>query len=108
LFTPCTWCGCGCCGRYCGDFYSDPPDCWDPCDCRGNYTGCGCSAGCGCPVAGGCHQGGGGCHNCGGYSGDPPAAVAGEKMISQTDQAVVSGSRTNQQPHKAVRPQPEQ
>jgi hypothetical protein len=33
------WCGRTCGERYWGDFYSDPPDCWDPCDCYGNYTG---------------------------------------------------------------------
>ena len=36
LFTPWCWCGPGCGDRYWGDFYSDPPNCWDPCDCRGN------------------------------------------------------------------------
>jgi hypothetical protein len=49
LFTPNSWCGPSCGERYWGDFYSDPPDCWDPCDHCGNYTG-------------------GGCHNCGGSS----------------------------------------
>ena len=38
LATPRCW-ACQSCGRrYWGDFYSDPPDCWDPCDCHGNYT----------------------------------------------------------------------
>ena len=50
LFTPAYWCGRGCGERYWGDFYSDPPDCWDPCDCHGNYTG--------------------GCRHCGGGYGD--------------------------------------
>ena len=38
LFLPCSWCGPSCGERYWGDFYSDPPDCWDPCDGYGNYT----------------------------------------------------------------------
>jgi len=37
-----SWCGPSCGERYWGDFYSDPPDIWDPCDCYGNYTGRGC------------------------------------------------------------------
>ncbi len=47
LFTPNCYCGPSCGERYWGDFYSDPPACWDPCDQSGNYTG-------------------GGCHSCGG------------------------------------------
>ncbi len=99
LFTPCCWCGPGCGERYWGDFYSDPPDCWDPCDCHGNYTG------------GGCHQGGGQCRNCGGGhvdQGNVGDVVSGEKMISQTDQVVGASPGAAQQPHKAVRPQPQQ
>ncbi len=56
LFTPPCWCGRGCGQRYWGDFYGDPPDCWDPCDCYGNYTGGGVVHGgcrtCGHPVGG--------------------------------------------------------
>jgi len=37
-----SWCGPSCGERYWGDFYSDPPDIWDPCDCGGNYTGRAC------------------------------------------------------------------
>jgi hypothetical protein len=96
LFTPCCWCGRGCGDRYWGDFYSDPPNCWDPCDCHGNYTG------------GGCHHGGGECRNCGGGYVDQGATVSGEKIISQTDQAVGPTPRAAQQPHKAVRPQSEE
>ena len=44
--SPCSrrgcWCGPNCGERYWGDFYSDPPDCEDPCDCYGNYAGGGC------------------------------------------------------------------
>jgi len=39
LLMPGCWCGSSCGERYWGDFYTDPPDCWDPCDCHGNYTG---------------------------------------------------------------------
>ena len=38
LFTRGCWCGPNCGERYWGDFYSDPPDCEDPCDCHGNYA----------------------------------------------------------------------
>jgi hypothetical protein len=53
LLMPNCWCGPSCGERYWGDFYSDAPDCSDPCDCNGNYAG----------HSGG---GGGGCHSCGG------------------------------------------
>ncbi len=39
LFMRESWYGPSCGERYWGDFYSDPPDCWDPCDCYGNYSG---------------------------------------------------------------------
>lgn len=50
-------CGGGCCGSGCGefywsDFYSEPPDCCDPCDRCGNWTGGSCGYGGGC--GGGC------------------------------------------------------
>ena len=70
-------------------FYGDPPDCWDPCDCRGNYTG-------------------GRCHSCGGGYVDDGMPVAREKIVSQTDQAVGPTPRAAPQPHKAVKPPPEQ
>jgi hypothetical protein len=44
LFSPATWCGCGCGQYYWGDFYGDPPACCDPCDGCGNYTGPTCNA----------------------------------------------------------------
>ncbi len=73
IFRPVTWMGPSCGERYWGDFYSDPPDCCDPCDYYGNYTGaavCDCrprgvgrvAAGCvddGCGVScadGGCYS----------------------------------------------------
>jgi hypothetical protein len=87
LFTPGFWCGRSCGERYWGDFYSDSPDCWDPCDCYGNYTG--------------------GCRNCGGGQANNGALPSGEKIISQTDQAVGPAPRPAAQPHKAVKPKPE-
>ncbi len=63
LFTAGTYRGCGfgdrggCGERYWGDWYSDLPECSDPCDRYGNFTG--------------------GCSNCGGYEGTMPAGMAG-------------------------------
>lgn len=93
LFRPVTWCGPVCGERYWGDFYGDPPQCWDPCDPCGNYVGgrpprwphCpngrargllgwlfghGCAGGCcGCAesacVGAGCVESCGGCDDCG-------------------------------------------
>jgi len=45
IFAHNSWCGRSCGERYWGDFYSDPPDIWDPCDCSGNYTGRECQTG---------------------------------------------------------------
>jgi hypothetical protein len=56
LFMPNTWCGPSCGRRYWGDFYSDPPDCWDPCDGYGNYAGVGGGTGGGCRSCGGSHK----------------------------------------------------
>jgi len=39
LFRPVAWVGPSCGERYWGDYYSEPPDCCDPCDCHGNFTG---------------------------------------------------------------------
>jgi hypothetical protein len=62
-----SWWGPSCGERYWGDFYSDPPDCWDPCDGYGNYSGGG--GDCGCDTCGGTGgysaSSGGGCRNCG-------------------------------------------
>jgi hypothetical protein len=97
-----TWWGCSSCGeRYWGDFYSDPPDCWDPCDDYGNYTG------------------GGGCRNCGNRSGAPidygRSSTSGGRVddgmpmtegniISQNDRAVGPAPSPASQPHRAARP----
>ena len=103
LFSCRTWWGGNCGERYWGDFYSDPPDCWDPCDGCGNYTG------------GGCRSCGGGSNNGSGvfdeYSSGPVgsrvddgAPVAKENIVSQTDRAVSPAPRPVAQPHKANRP----
>ncbi|MCD4726734.1 MAG: hypothetical protein K8R46_03670 [Pirellulales bacterium] len=96
LFTYGSWYGPTCGERYWGDFYSDPPDCWDPCDCYGNNTG-------------------GSCHDCGeygdaaGYSrysrgyADDGVPVAKKNIISQTDRAVASSPKPASRPHKVVR-----
>lgn len=100
------WWGPSCGQRYWGDFYSDPPDCSDPCDCHGNYTGGGNS------WSGGYASGytggytGGSCRNCGGghggYGGMPNAEP---NTVSESDQLVSPGpTKTNGQPHRAVRP----
>ena len=94
---PCTWCGPSCGERYWGDFYSDPPDCWDPCDCHGNFTG-------------------GGCHSCrnghgGGYSRDDMGdgyvdegmPVSDGNVISQNDRVVGQTSNGATQPHRAMK-----
>jgi hypothetical protein len=87
------WCGPNCGGRYWGDFYSDPPDCWDPCDGYGNYSG-GCSS----------------CGARGGYSEDYDGDVGNtvdegpaprERIMSQSDREVVPAPRPAAQPHKA-------
>ena len=89
----CWWgSGCGCSEeRYWGDFYSDPPDCWDPCDCYGNYTG------------GGCADCGGGYGGFSGYT-DGGIASSGGQIISQTDRAVTSVPKMATVPHRATRP----
>ncbi|MCE5269481.1 MAG: hypothetical protein LLG00_16515 [Planctomycetaceae bacterium] len=125
LFSPCTWCGRGCGDRYWGDFYSDPPDCWDPCDCHGNYMGGGNGhvsgrggyvegpVGYGGEgngyVSGG--NGGGGCRHCngghGGYTNNGAVegmTSSGERMISQSDRVVGPAQRSAAQPHKAAKP----
>jgi hypothetical protein len=99
LFTPSCWGGRTCGQRYWGDFYSDPPDCWDPCDCNGNYSG--------------------GCRNCGGGQGRPSGytggyvnggdedgvTTSGDRVIS--DRVVGQGSQPAAQPHRAPRPHAE-
>jgi hypothetical protein len=121
LFTPCSWWGGGCGQRYWGDFYSDPPDCWDPCDGYGNYSGGGHSAGVygdGISGSGVSTGGGGGCRNCGAanrgagavydnYSGGPSRgeSIPAGEIVSQRERTVRTSARPTTQPHKAARPQ---
>jgi hypothetical protein len=90
---PRCWWGPSCGERYWGDFYSDPPDCWDPCDCHGNYNGggqrnCGCNGGPGHPAAGAVQDDG-----------------SDGKVISESDQVVNPNLKPAAQPHRA-KPQP--
>ncbi len=103
LFFQGCWSG-PCCGeRYWGDFYSDPPDCWDPCDCYGNYNGAECRAG-------NCRQERrvskhGGEYMDYGMSEGPGGAEGDTQIISETDGlASPSPSPTPAaKPHKAVK-----
>jgi hypothetical protein len=97
LFTRGCWWGPSCGERYWGDFYSDPPDCWDPCDGNGNYTGGGCRS---CGGTGGGFNG----YTRGGRVIDDEGSVSQEEIISQTDRTVGPAPRPAAQPHKAARP----
>jgi hypothetical protein len=105
LFTPNCWCGPSCGRRYWGDFYSDPPDCWDPCDGYGNYSGT--------------------CHGCGGHPGYSRGPVGGQyegqygdgMIVPRGNDRMPQGERIitpspspnpNGAPHKAIRPVPQQ
>lgn len=107
LFTPGFWCGPNCGGRYWGDFYSDPPNCQDPCDCYGNYAG-------GSPSTGVEMEGEyreGGCPHCnrsahgvqpGGNTQLMPAEDDGD-MVSSTERKVTKQTRSTNEPHRAAR-----
>lgn len=71
-----TWCGGNCGERYMGDWYSDLPDCHDPCDQCGNYTGPGSTGytGRGGYPAGAAPVSNGNCPHCNG-GGNMPAGV---------------------------------
>ena len=96
LFSPNTWCGPTCGPRYWGDFYSDPPDCQDPCDGYGNYSG------------------GGGCRSCGGSTGHArnyatsqfddgiPVTEEGD-LVPEADRVVTPATRPTGTPHKALK-----
>jgi hypothetical protein len=76
VFAPPCWVGPSCGERYWGEFYSDRPDCGDPCDEYGNWIGRGR------------WHGRGGCSTCGRHAEYPadaaPAAgvPAGEEVMS--------------------------
>lgn len=99
LFTPNYWHGRACGERYWGDFYSDPPDCWDPCDCQGNYTG-------GSTMNYGSGHATGGCRNCARQSGSSMVGAGSEGMVRDervvSDRVMTPATKTAQ-PHKAVR-----
>jgi hypothetical protein len=92
------WCGPSCGERYWGDFYSDSPDCWDPCDGSGNYTGGRCRN-CG----GGYAQTTGYGRNVVGNSVDDAYMPEGN-IVSQTDRVVGQSPNVVSQPHRANRP----
>jgi hypothetical protein len=108
IFDRNTWCGPSCGERYWGDFYSDPPDCQDPCDRCGNYTGrtsyggnWGNVRGSSSALRGGSS---GGC-NCGKHQdlGDEPIPMEG-RVHPQSTRVVSRQSSVSKQPIKAVRP----
>lgn len=92
--------GCSGCGeRYWGDFYGDPPDCYDPCDNCGNYVGNASSGGCGCGNRGGsvtrsyARRG-----HVQGYDGD--YADEGAELLPPTEGTVIT------KPERTVKPAP--
>lgn len=98
LFMGGYWCGPSCGQRYWGDFYSDPPDCMDPCDCGGNFTG------------GRCHTCGNGYGQTTGYNRTMTGGVVSNgsisegNIISQSDRVVGQFSNDVTQPHRATKP----
>ena len=128
LFSPCCWHGPNCGQRYWGDFYSDPPDCNDPCDNCGNYAGNGnmnngyMTNG---YMSNGGGSGGGGCRSCGGGGRSMNGGSMGGNMMPQpstdsvfdnsesmpagemVDRTVGPTPTPANQPHRAVRPSPE-
>ncbi len=100
LFWRRTFCGTGCGPRYYGEWYSDPPDCCDPCDfCGGSAPGCSACAPAGEPV---------GCPECADESAvmaprratllnaRAPARIAppAPRIVSQSDRPVATVQRT--------------
>jgi hypothetical protein len=109
LLAPSTWCGAPCGERYWGDFYSDPPDCSDPCDGYGNYAGGGIrsyASGNGMVRSSGCKHcnGGGGTTQ---YSGDMDEGEVVNDRIQPSPSPVPAQRSSSGQPHKAARPQPQ-
>ncbi len=104
LFTRGCWWGPNCGERYWGDFYSDPPDYWDPCDGSGNYTGGGCSS-CGGNARGGCSSCGGGhvrSHAGGRYTSGAMMEEEQEgDVVSETERTATPAPKPVAEPHKA-------
>ncbi|MBN1393997.1 MAG: hypothetical protein JW959_03115 [Pirellulales bacterium] len=97
LFVRGSWWGPSCGERYWGDFYGDPPDCWDSCDCYGNYDGMGTH-----PAA--CRES----RQFNRYSGenfDYGMSEGRARLISQTDRAVSESPTLATQPRRAPKQQ---
>lgn len=106
LFMPRTWCGPVCGERYWGDFYSDSPDCHDPCDGCGNYTGGGCQSCGNSGVVSGYSGNSGTCPTCGGGGGFSSNRMPSntENYVTQSNRTVHPSVKVANQPHRAVRP----
>jgi len=97
---PNCWCGPTCGERYWGDFYSDAPDCRDPCDTYGNYSGGGCRN-CGGP-SGHTH----GHHN--GYADDGAPMTQEDEITPQAEHVMTPAHKpTLAPPRKTIKPQPD-
>ncbi len=94
-----TFCGSGCGPKYYGEWYSDPPDCCDPCEfCGGGQPGCSACGRAAEPA---------GCQECGGeYSSAPrratlldarapsrPASAYAPRIVSQSERVVAPAGR---------------
>lgn len=118
VFTRDAWSCTGCGERYWGDFYSDPPDCHDPCDRCGNYTGRSTrwngwgSMGTGVSSSslsgyGSYSEGGSGCKNCGQRHTGPVAPVATSDDNAYMEQVFApSGPTATRTPTPAKKPKP--
>jgi hypothetical protein len=95
IFNCNTWRGPVCGERYWGDFYSDPPDCHDPCDNCGNYTGRSSTEGNWGSVRGYSSGTGGGCSNCN------KNRVFNDEPIPQEGRVISPSVRVTRQPTPA-------
>jgi hypothetical protein len=102
-----TWRGPSCGERYWGDFYSDPPECHDPCDTCGNYVGHSSYGGNWGSVRGYSTGGsGGGCSSCN------KNRVLNDEPIAEEGRVIYPSTRVSRQPTpakqptKTIRPQP--
>ena len=118
VFSRDVWSCSGCGERYYGDWYSDPPDCHDPCDRCGNFTGRSSrwngwgSMGTGVSGynvrgAGYYSEGGSGCKSCGQRQTGPMAPVASSDDSEYMDHVFApSGPTTKTSPTPAKKPKP--
>jgi hypothetical protein len=93
------FCGDGCGDIYWGDFYSEPPDCCDPCDRHGNWTGGPTGQG-SCP-SGGCEIG-----LPDEYTASPLSSGYAPRVVSVTDQAISPTLAETAPAKQAARPRP--